>query len=243
LFARIVNGLDVSDHRAHTTRDEDRALNFQDTRCVAPQRGRGRPKVLPDETRRSALVELAMHVFTELGYGRTTMDVVASRAHVSKQTLYRFFPNKPALFAAVIEHHRQSMLGLPGNYDGMPLDQALATIFRADLDDAADDEHMLLVSVIMAESIRYPEVLEVVEAHGAEPARADLAAWIRRETERGRLRADEDADALAGILMDMIYGASECHRFRLCREKSDAGVRRAHVLRCIRVFLGGVATG
>lgn len=229
----------------HKPRDEDFRLNLrlnpQESECVTVPRGRGRPKVQPDDERRSTLVELATRVFTESGYGRTTMYVVAARAHVSKQTLYRFFPNKSALFAAVIDHHRQSMLALPGDYDDMPLDEALAAIFRTDLDDDEDDELMLLVSVIMAESIQYPEVLEVVHAHGEAPARADLTAWIRREAERGRLRTDEDPEALAAILMDMVFGASECHRFRQCSDKNDATTRRAHVLRCIRVFLKGVA--
>jgi len=227
------------------SQDEDQRLNLHadplESECGTVPRGRGRPKLVSDEQRRADLVELAMGVFTELGYARTTMDIVAARARVSKQTLYRFFPSKTALFGAVIEHHRRFMLALPGDYDHLPIAEALAKIFRTDLDAAADDDRMLLVSMIMAESIQNPELLDVVEAHGAEPARADLGAWMRREVERGRIRSDDDPELLAGILLDMVFAPSECHRFRRCGVGIDAETRRTHVERCIRIFLGGVA--
>lgn len=210
--------------------------------CVTVPRGRGRPKVLSDDDRRSTLVSSATHIFTELGYGRTTMEIVAARSRVSKQTLYRFFPSKSALFAAVIDTHRQSVLALPGDYDDMGLDEALATIFRTDIDATAYDERMLLFSVIAAEANQYPEVEEVIHTYGAEPARAHLSAWIGREIARGRLRSEDDPDALADILLDMIFGPFEAHRSRRCECNDDAAVRRARVLRAIRIFLGGVAT-
>ncbi len=227
-------------------REEDFRLNLhsdpQESECVAAPRGRGRPKVQSDDDRRAALVDEATRVFAELGYGRATMEVVAARAHVSKQTLYRFFPSKPALFAAVIDNHRQSMLALPGDYDDMPLDAALAAIFRTDLDATADDVRMALLNVIAAESIQLPEVMDMVETHGATPARAALSAWIGHEVERGRLSSEEDPGALADILIDMIFGAAACHHARRCGVNDTTEARRTRVLRCIRVFLGGVAT-
>lgn len=229
----------------HASQDEDFWLNLRsnplESECVTVPRGRGRPKLVSDDRRRAELVELAMGVFIELGYARTTMDVVAARARVSKQTLYRFFPGKTALFAAVIEHHRRFMMAPTGDYDHLPPAEALARIFRTDIDDDADDDRMLLVSVIMAESIQNPELLDVVEAHGAEPARADLGAWMRREIERGRIRSDDDPELLAGILLDMVFAPSEYHRYRRRGVRIDAETRRTHVERCIRIFLSGVA--
>lgn len=40
-------------------------------------------------------------LFAELGYEATTMDAIATAAATSIGSVYRFFPNKPALFQAV----------------------------------------------------------------------------------------------------------------------------------------------
>lgn len=204
----------------------------------APGRSRGRPKVLSDAERRDRLVEVATGLFADLGFGRTTMDLVAARAHVSKQTLYRLFPNKSTLFVAAIERHRQSMLKLPGDYDEVPLAEALARIFRADLDRASFRDHMRLIETALAESVQYPEVAETLHRYGAAPSRAELAGWLAHEMARGRLAHHDDPPALADILMHMIFSTVRFHCEGPCA--ADTAVdRETLVRRCIDVFLHG----
>jgi TetR/AcrR family transcriptional regulator, mexJK operon transcriptional repressor len=50
----------------------------------------------------SELLARAREVFCDRGFRGTTMDAVAARAHVSKQSLYAAYPSKDALFAAVV---------------------------------------------------------------------------------------------------------------------------------------------
>jgi AcrR family transcriptional regulator len=52
----------------------------------------------------------AKDVFLELGFERTSMDVVAARASTSKRSLYTRFPSKDALFRAVFELARTMYL-------------------------------------------------------------------------------------------------------------------------------------
>ncbi len=61
-------------------------------------RKRGRPSGIVGPE----LVTIAREQFLEHGFRRTTMDAVASRAGISKQTLYAAYPSKDALFAAVV---------------------------------------------------------------------------------------------------------------------------------------------
>ncbi len=49
-----------------------------------------------------ALLSIAREVFLEHGYAGATMDAVAARARISKQTLYRQHPSKDELYAAVV---------------------------------------------------------------------------------------------------------------------------------------------
>ncbi len=55
------------------------------------------------EARPSEITAAALELFVEKGFARTRLDDVASRAGVSKGTLYRYFDCKEALFKAVIQ--------------------------------------------------------------------------------------------------------------------------------------------
>jgi AcrR family transcriptional regulator len=54
--------------------------------------------------RRRQLLEAAFDVFLKYGFRKTSMDEVARAAGVSRQGLYLHFPNKEALFGAVVQH-------------------------------------------------------------------------------------------------------------------------------------------
>jgi AcrR family transcriptional regulator len=53
--------------------------------------------------KRDAILVAAEALFLTLGYEKTTMDMVATRAEVTKQTVYRYFSSKIDLFAALLQ--------------------------------------------------------------------------------------------------------------------------------------------
>lgn len=56
----------------------------------------------PKEHVRAGIVSAAAALFAEIGYEQTTMAAVAERAHSSIGNVYRYFPSKEDLFAAVL---------------------------------------------------------------------------------------------------------------------------------------------
>ena len=54
------------------------------------------------EMRREAIIEAAAKTFMEKGLSGSTMEEIASRAELSKATLYLYFTNKEELFLAVL---------------------------------------------------------------------------------------------------------------------------------------------
>lgn len=204
---------------------------------TAPRK-RGRPKLIPDEAQRSHIVESARELFVERGYGRTTTDDIAAHCRVSKQTLYRLFPSKQALFIAIVDAHRQSMLALPDNYDGLPLQEALEKIFTIDIDARADKERVALLRLVILESHQFPELRDILIRHGAEKSHGELTQWLAEQSRRGLVKFDHVGNA-AQILMDMIFGAII---FKASADFSWPGVkqRRAYIRQCISVFLKGV---
>lgn len=214
-------------------------MNTKSAPAEMVPRHRGRPKLVSDDTQRALIVEGARQLFIEKGYGRTTTDDVAARCKISKQTLYRLFPGKPALFAAVVEAHRDSMLALPGDYDAMPLEQALQLIFRIDLDPKVESDNLALLRLVMLESQQHPELEEMLLRYGADKARADLARWLKSRRKKGLIEID-DADGVAHILLDMIFGPMVLRLDDMTKRRKPQQ-RKDHIRRCISIFLFGIA--
>lgn len=55
------------------------------------------------ETRRNAILEVALELFKEQGYERASMNELAKRLGGSKATLYGYFSSKEELFMAVVQ--------------------------------------------------------------------------------------------------------------------------------------------
>jgi len=62
-----------------------------------------RTDATPEQQER-AIIEAATYEFADVGIRRANMDLVARRAGISRSTLYRRFPNKEALLAAVLRN-------------------------------------------------------------------------------------------------------------------------------------------
>uniref|UniRef100_UPI00262968AD TetR/AcrR family transcriptional regulator n=1 Tax=uncultured Rhizobium sp. TaxID=155567 RepID=UPI00262968AD len=68
-------------------------------------RGGGRLPVMPEDDRRQLILRAAEKVFTASGFGAATMEEIAKRCGMSKKTLYKLFPDKMSVFAALIDSH------------------------------------------------------------------------------------------------------------------------------------------
>ncbi len=122
-------------------------------------RRRGRPS----GSQGPELLAVARAVFLEQGFARTTMDVVAARARISKTSLYQAHPSKDALFAAVVRdwaaRGRDAMrphLELFLNNDDLP--GALFTLARTMQAGILSPDVLRMRRLVAAEAARFPEV-------------------------------------------------------------------------------------
>ena len=202
------------------------------------RRGRGRPKLMTDEQQATAIARQARDLFLENGYTRTPMEDIAARCHISKRTLYRLFPNKTEIFGAIIDDHRQSMLALPGDYDDLPLEEAIGRIFLVDIDEEAHRRRMELVHLVIVEAHQFPELAALLHERGGDKSRAVLTEWLEAQARRGRIDI-EDADATAKTLMDMMFGVIVIDRGR-SPQRPGGDDRRIRLRHAIRIFVNGV---
>jgi|LNAP01.1.fsa_nt_gb AcrR family transcriptional regulator len=61
------------------------------------------------QSRHLAILSAAGRIFTEVGYDRASMDLIATRTGVTKATLYAHFHSKAHLFGAVMERWLEAL--------------------------------------------------------------------------------------------------------------------------------------
>ncbi|GAA2151799.1 MULTISPECIES: TetR/AcrR family transcriptional regulator [Glycomyces] len=91
------------------------------------------------ETTRDAIVAAAVPVFGRYGFRKTTMDLLAQAAGVSRPAVYQYFPNKTAVFRAVVETVGAELhaAALAASATGVTTADRLFALLRVKLDFAA----------------------------------------------------------------------------------------------------------
>jgi AcrR family transcriptional regulator len=204
-------------------------------------RSRGRPKLRSDEEQMEIIVDQARRLFVRDGFGSTTVDEVAKVCRISKRTLYRLFPSKIDLFAAMLDRFDSSVLDLSSDFDTLPLAQALERVFRLDIDDAEENRRRAFVQLVMVEVRRSPE-LGIMLGNRGEQVRQQLAGWIERQQRRGRLAVD-DSQSAARALMDMVFGAVAMRPDGTEPSWPSRAALQRHLRLCLAIFARGVAAG
>ena len=74
------------------------------------------------EKSRTAIVTATRELLLERGFDGLTIEAVASRAGVGKQTIYRWWPSRPALVADVMLEDADKLLGSVGHTGDLDAD-------------------------------------------------------------------------------------------------------------------------
>src|SRR3984893_5568505 len=90
------------------------------------------------------------------GYDGVSMDEVASRAGVAKQTVYARYASKDALFLAVVESLQGRMLSAVSAAGSLPIRDRLQQIARELLDLVLDPASLSLSRIALGASYRFP---------------------------------------------------------------------------------------
>ena len=149
--------------------------------------------------KRAAILEAAHDLFLQKGYAGTSMDDVAARAAVSKQTVYKNFADKQRLFTEVITSDvgrieastQAQMAAMPDSSD---LAGDLAAFARWHLADVMQPGRLRLRRMLIGEAERFPELAQAWYASGPERSYAEFAGWFAAWDRRG-LRPDPGPDA------------------------------------------------
>jgi TetR/AcrR family transcriptional regulator, mexJK operon transcriptional repressor len=200
------------------------------------------------ERKRLVILEAASDLFLRQGFLGASMDEVAALASVSKQTLYKQFANKEALFVGVVQSMTgeassrvQAAMIEPGDPAQVSA-QLHAHAYRL-LDIVLTPRLLQLRRLVIGEASRFPELGRALYDGGPGRSIAILAATFARWAERGLLNV-EDPVMAASQFNWLIMGEPINQAMLRCDDPlSDAAMRTAHVVGGVRVFLAAYGTG
>jgi AcrR family transcriptional regulator len=165
------------------------------------------PSTAPDprrrsETARRAILTAAFELVGELGYARLTMEGIAARAGVGKQTIYRWWSSKAAvLFDALLmlSEGQDGSAALPDTGD---LAADLTVVLRATVSELNDSAYSEPMRALTNEIMGDPALAEVYQERLAQPMAELKKARLRSAQQAGDLPSDLDLD----LAVDLIWG-------------------------------------
>jgi AcrR family transcriptional regulator len=161
----------------------------RETPSPAPNAGRR------SERSRRAIYDAALALVVEVGYPRTTIEGIAARAGVGKQTIYRWWPSKAAVLL-------EASLALAGDaetdaeWTGFPdtgdLAADLKAVLRATVDELQDPRFDAPSRALAAEGLVNEELGRQYVAKLLEPSLQLYVERLRSAQDAGQVRPDVD---------------------------------------------------
>ncbi len=193
------------------------------------------------EDRRSQILDAAFEEFAAKGFKGATIKSIASEAGVNSPALiYHYFPDKEALFNAVLETHApiRSAVENPASLMDRPPEEVLPEIARAYFATVANPTSRRMMKLMLGEAMRRPQLAEMIGRATAVRVLGFLKGYLSRQVELGRLRPHDvrsSARAFVGMLIPQAAGKI---LFTALRE--DGLEDEEHIETAVNIFLEGL---
>jgi AcrR family transcriptional regulator len=155
--------------------------------------------------KRSQIIEAALDTFLELGYEGASMNLVAERAGVIKQTIYSHFQDKQSLFREVIKtltvDYVQNALKKP-KMIGQPLPAVLREIAETILRRHQDPQHIRFVRTMIGEAERFPELAKLFTDTTVKPVLELVVTLITSQSDYKFTDPDSFARVFIGTIVN-----------------------------------------
>lgn len=146
----------------------------------------------------AAILEAAWDLAQEVGHARLTVEAIARRAGVGKQTIYRWWPTKEAVLLEVLDSRTGTTLDFPDTGDvRRDLTHQVAEVTKI----LASEEYAPYRGLIGAAQSD-PELARQIRETIIEPRVAACVERVVKAQKDGQLRDDVDPRDV----VDMLYG-------------------------------------
>lgn len=224
----------------HGSVNELRAIGFMTkTDSLHPS---GTAELSRSERKHRAILDAATEVFLQNGYLGTNMDDIAARSAVSKQTVYKHFESKEALFVEIVT----SMVSVAGDRvhnqipefrDSDDLAAYLLNYACQQLTVVLTPRLMQLRRLVIGEVSRFPELAQVLYERGPKRAMAMLTATFTVLAERSLLEIEDPS--VAASHFNWLIMAEPVNQVMLLGDGAipEPEELRLHAAQGVRVFM------
>jgi AcrR family transcriptional regulator len=165
------------------------------------------------DARPQEILDAALALFAEKGFAATRMDDIASRAGVTKGTIYLYFDSKEEVFKSLVRESigmtLSSVVESAGAFEGSAralLELVLRTVGRFIL----TSDRIVLPKIILAEAGNFPELVRFYRNEIIEKGLTLLSSVFARGIASGEFRNDVKPEhaarlAIAPVLLAALW--------------------------------------
>ncbi|MHB1139631.1 MAG: TetR/AcrR family transcriptional regulator, partial [Microthrixaceae bacterium] len=171
------------------------------------------PRPSPDPRRRNAatrraILDAALDLVVASGFDALTIEQIARRAGVGKQTIYRWWPSKGAvLLEAFLEHRVEDRTQTPllGALDRDDFATDVRRVIRGTVEAFArtswEAPYRALTVAIQSD----PQLRADATERLIRPSLDEVRDWLAAAQERGDVRADVELDVAVELLLAPLF--------------------------------------
>jgi TetR/AcrR family transcriptional regulator, mexJK operon transcriptional repressor len=192
--------------------------------------------------KRSSILNAAAEIFLNGGFLGTSMDEIAAKARVAKQTVYAHFSNKRDLFVAMVsaltnQASDRVHVGVPEFHEGDDLKRYLTDYAVRQLQVVLTPRIIRLRRLVISEVLRFPELGEALYSGGPGRSIISLAAIFERLAERGVLAIRNPS--LAASQFNWLVMSAPLNRAMLLGDDAipSASELQKHAAESVQLFL------
>jgi AcrR family transcriptional regulator len=186
------------------------------------------------EAQRQRIMDAARAVFARSGFHGASIQDIRAEAGMSAGNLYRYFPSKEAIIAAIAEADRLRIAGMFEELDRAedPVEGMMA-LARRFLEEMQDPQGSAMCAETMSEALRNPE-MRAMFWDNMKDVQAGLARALRRGVETGQVDPELDVGVAIRLLMALADGTM---LHRALGPEMDRGTLMAQFERMVRRFI------
>ncbi|WP_127502487.1 TetR/AcrR family transcriptional regulator [Actinoplanes solisilvae] len=159
-----------------------------------------------NEQSRRAILAAALELLAETGYAKLTIEAIAARAGVGKQTIYRWWRGKGAVILDALVENAVPVT-LPDTGD---LERDLRAVVRATVAEFADPRLSATTRALTAETLSDDLLADEVRDRLLRPQLSAVRDRLESARRAGQVRTDADLDQA----VELIFGPV-LHRWML----------------------------
>lgn len=195
------------------------------------------------EARPGELLAAALALFVEKGFAATRAEEVATRAGVSKGTLFLYFASKEELFKAVV---RENISGRYPEwnarfdaYQGSTAD--LIRLFMQHWwNDVGSGPASGISKLMMSEASNFPELAAFYQQEVIEPGDMLIRRILQRGVDRGEFRPLDMQYGVYTVLAPMLFLATWTHSFGRCCDTAHTLDPEKYIASQVETILHGL---